>query len=208
MDEQSQDQAIEETQLESQDQAQTEETGEGNDQDLVEVNGEKLSIDELKKGYMRSADYTRKTQRLAQDKSKSLEDIKDSNPELYNAVVQLREAWVATKDDISETIKEQLEEIESKKSSEQSAKQFFENNPDLEKSQKAILELSKNTGMTPEEVAIHYWFADSDKLQKGKKEVKGKFAPKPKSYWELSRQEKDSFINQSANIPDNIFYRK
>ncbi len=208
MDEQSQDQAIEETQLESQDQAQTEETGEGNDQDLVEVNGEKLSIDELKKGYMRSADYTRKTQRLAQDKSKSLEDIKDSNPELYNAVVQLREAWVATKDDISETIKEQLEEIESKKSSEQSAKQFFENNPDLEKSQKAILELSKNTGMTPEEVAIHYWFTDSDKLQKGKKEVKGKFAPKPKSYWELSRQEKDSFINQSANIPDNIFYRK
>lgn len=169
MDEQSQDQTTEETQVESQDQAQTEETGEGNDQDLVEVNGEKLSIDELKKGYMRSADYTRKTQRLAQDKSKSLEDIKDSNPELYNAVVQLREAWVATKDDISETIKEQLEEIESKKSSEQSAKQFFENNPDLEKSQKAILELSKNTGMTPEEVAIHYWFADSDKLQKGKK---------------------------------------
>lgn len=208
MDEQSQDQTTEETQVESQDQAQTEETGEGNDQDLVEVNGEKLSIDELKKGYMRSADYTRKTQRLAQDKSKSLEDIKDSNPELYNAVVQLREAWVATKDDISETIKEQLEEIESKKSSEQSAKQFFENNPDLEKSQKAILELSKNTGMTPEEVAIHYWFTDSDKLQKGKKEVKGKFAPKPKSYWELSRQEKDSFINQSANIPDNIFYRK
>lgn len=130
---------------------------------------------------MRSADYTRKTQRLAQDKSKSLEDIKDSNPELYNAVVQLREAWVATKDDISETIKEQLEEIESKKSSEQSAKQFFENNPDLEKSQKAILEL-RNTGMTPAEVAIHYWFADSDKLQKRKKEVKGKFAPKPKSY--------------------------
>jgi hypothetical protein len=92
MDEQSQDQTTEETQVESQDQAQTEETGEGNDQDLVEVNGEKLSIDELKKGYMRSADYTRKTQRLAQDKSKSLEDIKDSNPELYNAVVQLREA--------------------------------------------------------------------------------------------------------------------
>lgn len=208
MDEQSQDQVLDQVDEQSQDQAQTEETGEGNDQDLVEVNGEKLSIDELKKGYMRSADYTRKTQRLAQDKSKSLEDIKDSNPELYNAVVQLREAWVATKDDISETIKEQLEEIESKKSSEQSAKQFFENNPDLEKSQKAILELSKNTGMTPEEVAIHYWFADSDKLQKGKKEVKGKFAPKPKSYWELSRQEKDSFINQSANIPDNPFYRK
>ena len=36
------------------------------------------------------------------------------------------------------------------------ADQFFEENPDLEKSKKAILDLSKNTGMTPEEAAIHY----------------------------------------------------
>lgn len=155
MAEQSQDQATEEVlDTQSQDQVPTEEAGEGND--LVEVNGEKLTLDELKKGYMRTADYTRKTQKLAQDKSKSLEDIKESNPELYNAVVQLREAGVATKDDISETVKAQLEEMETKKTAEQSAKQFFENNPDLEGSKKAILDLSKNTGMTPEEVAIHY----------------------------------------------------
>ena len=155
MTEQSQDQATEEVlETQSQDQAQSEEAGEGND--LVEVNGEKLTLEELKKGYMRTADYTRKTQKLAQDKSKSLEDIKESNPELYNAVVQLREAGVATKDDISEAVKAQYEEIETKKTAEQSAKQFFENNPDLESSKKAILDLSKNTGMTPEEVAIHY----------------------------------------------------
>lgn len=206
MTEQSQDQATEEVlDTQSQDQAQSEEAGEGND--LVEVNGEKLTLEELKKGYMRTADYTRKTQKLAQDKSKSLEDIKDSNPELYNAVVQLREAGVATKDDISETVKAQLEEMETKKTAEQSAKQFFENNPDLEGSKKAILDLSKNTGMTPEEVAIHYWFSDSTKIQ-SKKEVKGKFAPKPKSYSELSRAEKDAFLNSKAGIPDNPFYRK
>lgn len=206
MTEQSRDQATEEVlDTQSQDQAQSEEAGEGND--LVEVNGEKLTLEELKKGYMRTADYTRKTQKLAQDKSKSLEDIKDSNPELYNAVVQLREAGVATKDDISETVKAQLEEMETKKTAEQSAKQFFENNPDLEGSKKAILDLSKNTGMTPEEVAIHYWFSDSTKIQ-SKKEVKGKFAPKPKSYSELSRAEKDAFLNSKAGIPDNPFYRK
>lgn len=205
MTEQSQDQVIDLVEEQSQDQVPTEEAGEGND--LVEVNGEKLTLEELKKGYMRTADYTRKTQKLAQDKSKSLEDIKESNPELYNAVVQLREAGVATKDDISEAVKAQLEEMETKKTAEQSAKQFFENNPDLESSKKAILDLSKNTGMTPEEVAIHYWFADSTKIQ-SKKEVKGKFAPKPKTYSELSRVEKDAFLNSTAGVPNNPFYRK
>lgn len=93
MAEQSQDQAQDETVNEqSQDQAQTEESGEEGNTQVYEVNGEKLTLDELQKGYMRSADYTRKTQRLAQDKSKSLEDIKESNPELYNAVTTLREA--------------------------------------------------------------------------------------------------------------------
>lgn len=89
---QSQDQAETEEVIEqSQDQVESTGEGGGNDQ-LIEVNGEMIPVDELKKGYMRGADYTRKTQRLAQDKSKSLEEIKESNPELYQAVVTLREA--------------------------------------------------------------------------------------------------------------------
>lgn len=205
MAEQSQDQAIDQVEMQSQDQAQTEESGEGNNSGLVEVDGEMIEIDELKKGYMRQSDYTRKTQQLSQAKSKSLDELKDSNPDLYEQVVKpLQEAGIATKEDI----KQQFEELKSQEKTEKSVQSFFENNPDLEKSQKAILELSKNTGMTPEEVAIHYWFTDNDKLQKGKKEVKGKFAPKPKSYSELSRQEKDAYINQTANIPDNPFYRR
>ena len=99
MTEQSQDQA-QETQVEeqSQDQVQTEETGEGNKPSLVEVNGEMVDLDELKKGYMRQSDYTRKTQQLAQAKSKSLDEIKESNPDLYEQVVKpLQEAGIATK---------------------------------------------------------------------------------------------------------------
>jgi hypothetical protein len=202
MEEQSQDQPLIE---ESQDQAQPEESG-NDSETLIEVNGEELTLDELKKGYMRTADYTRKTQKLAQDKSKSLEDIQESNPELYQAVVQLREAGVATKDDIAIAVEETLERIEAKKSGEISDKQFFADNPDLESSKKAILDLSKSTGLTPEEVAIQYNFMDKDR--KRSRDVKGKFAPKEKSYSELSRQEKDAFLNSQSNLPDNVFYRK
>lgn len=187
----------------SQDQDQPEITG-GSDEQLIEVNGEELSMDELKKGYMRNADYTRKTQRLAQDKSKTLEDIEESNPELYQAVVQLREAWVATKDDIAATVEETLERIKAKEGADASAKNFFEDYPALVSSKKAILELSKNTGLTPEEVAITYNFMDKD--QKRTREVKGKFAPKEKSYTDLSRAEKDAFINSGTSTNKNSFW--
>lgn len=154
MAEQSQDQA-QETKVEeqSQDQAQTEESGEGNEPRMVEVDGEMVSEDELKKGYMRQKDYTHKTQKLAQAKTKSLDELKELDPELYDRVVKpLRDAGVATKEDISEQVQEAFARVESQKK----AESFFEENPDLEKSKKAILDLSKNNGMTPEEVAIHY----------------------------------------------------
>jgi len=207
MTEQSQDQA-QETQVEeqSQDQVQTEETGEGNNPSLVEVNGEMVDLDELKKGYMRQSDYTRKTQQLAQAKSKSLDEIKESNPDLYEQVVKpLQEAGIATKTEMLEALHEEMEKHESKKTAEQLAKQFFEENPDLEKSKKAILDLSKDKGMTPEEVAIHYWFMDSDKSQK-KRDVKGKFAPKERTYAQLSPSERREFLNSSVVKPNNAFY--
>jgi len=40
----------------------------------------------LKKGYMRQKDYTHKTQQLSQAKSKSLDELKESNPDLYEQV--------------------------------------------------------------------------------------------------------------------------
>lgn len=203
MAEQSQDQA-QETKVEeqSQDQAQTEESGEGNEPRMVEVDGEMVSEDELKKGYMRQKDYTHKTQKLAQAKTKSLDELKELDPELYDRVVKpLRDAGVATKEDISEQVQEAFARVESQKK----AESFFEENPDLEKSKKAILDLSKNNGMTPEEVAIHYWFMDSDKSQK-KRDVKGKFAPKERTYTELSPAERKAFLNSTVVKPNNAFY--
>lgn len=150
---------------------------------------------------MRQKDYTHKTQKLAQAKTKSLDELKDLDPELYDRVVKpLRDAGVATREDIDAQVQEAFARVESQKK----ADTFFDNNPELESSKKAILELSKSTGMTPEEVAIQYNFMDSDKTQK--RTVKGKFAPKERSYSDLSKDEKKAFINQSAGLKPTTFW--
>jgi hypothetical protein len=76
------------------------EPSDGDDADkpeLYEVDGEKLTLEELKRGYLRTKDYTQKTQELA-EKRKSIEGIlkilsvvKDGDPEVKEA---LKDYWV------------------------------------------------------------------------------------------------------------------
>ena len=47
-----------------------------NDDVEVEVNGEKLKVSELKQGYMRTADYTRKTQEVARQRKEAEEALR------------------------------------------------------------------------------------------------------------------------------------
>lgn len=59
----------------------------------IEINGEQVSIDELKNGYLRTADYTRKTQELAQQRKQlaHLAQIKEqleANPEVAKQIAQ------------------------------------------------------------------------------------------------------------------------
>lgn len=46
---------------------------------------------------------------------------------------------------------------------------------------------------------------DSDKSQK-KRDVKGKFAPKERTYAQLSPSERREFLNSSVVKPNNAFY--
>ena len=46
---------------------------------------------------------------------------------------------------------------------------------------------------------------DSDKSRKGR-DVKGKFAPKEKTYSQLSKPEREAFLNSTVNKPNNAFY--
>ena len=58
----------------------------------IEIDGEKLSVDEVKSGYLRQSDYTRKTAELAQERE-SLGQIKQQQVQLLTALEQqLREA--------------------------------------------------------------------------------------------------------------------
>lgn len=43
--------------------------------DFVEINGEQIKIDELKNGYLRQSDYTKKTQKLASEKKEAEEAL-------------------------------------------------------------------------------------------------------------------------------------
>lgn len=83
---------IEEEELEQPEEEVEEETEEDESQ-FVEINGDKIDINELKSGYLRQSDYTKKTQNLAREKEEIdealvfYENVKN-NP---NAIESLRQ---------------------------------------------------------------------------------------------------------------------
>jgi len=85
--EESQDQPdAEETSDESEISDDEEQPDEDSSEEFIEIDGEEVSLEELKKGYLRQSDYTRKTQEVA-DQRKQLEDFKN----LYNDTQQKKE---------------------------------------------------------------------------------------------------------------------
>jgi hypothetical protein len=98
--------------------------------ELYEVNGEQLSIEELRKGYMRQSDYTKKTQEIASKR-------KELTKEEQDAKNFLDEQGYMTKIDL-ETMKETIRE-------DQQLSTIMDNSPDLKKHEKAIKDLYKST---------------------------------------------------------------
>lgn len=87
--------------------------------DFVEVNGEKLTLEELKRGYMREADYRRKTQQLAEVRNARADSTEDDySPEERKALEALDKLGVAKKGDVERLVKTMIiqEKIASEKS--------------------------------------------------------------------------------------------
>ena len=94
------------------------------DDATVEVNGEEITLGELKKGYMRQSDYTKKTQELSkkekgdvQRKSEEIVDNPDEYPEAdvkaakYLLGILKKEGEIVTRDDLEK--ERQIDKIES-----------------------------------------------------------------------------------------------
>lgn len=72
---------------------EVEETEGIEEEEFIEIDGEKIDIDELRNGYLRQSDYTKKTQRLAEEK-RELEDALRFYEDVRNnpaAIESLRE---------------------------------------------------------------------------------------------------------------------
>lgn len=77
-------QSYEQPEMDSaQDQAQEVDNETGSEENFIEVNGEKLSIDELKAGYLRQSDYTKKTQELAELRKQSIQEAIQASQKQY-----------------------------------------------------------------------------------------------------------------------------
>lgn len=77
------------------------------EKNYIEINGEEIKIDELKNGYLRQGDYTKKTQQLASDKKDAEEAIA-----FYNQLKQSPETINVIKNNMD--IPENLDPTQSK----------------------------------------------------------------------------------------------
>lgn len=98
-----------ETQAQNQDEApnateqEQGESSQGTPQ-TIEIDGQEVSIDELKSGYLRQSDYTRKTQELARDREKAeiaerYYDAVQNNPELARELAEQHNLPYVSKED-------------------------------------------------------------------------------------------------------------
>lgn len=96
----------------------------GEEESTIEINGEKLTIEELKRGYMREADYRKKTQELARQKTIQPREEDNRTEEEKRALEVLDKLGVAKKGDVENLVRTLI--IQEKMASEKSrvAEQF------------------------------------------------------------------------------------
>lgn len=127
-----------------------------------DINGESVDVEELKRGYLRQSDYTKKTQELSNLKKES-----ELSPEDKAAVDFIKKNWFATKED--------LDNFANMQKQDSTLKDIIWNNPDLKPFEQAIKDLSKTHNIAPEDVIEKYGFKSKDKLLKAKSQwdIKG-----------------------------------
>lgn len=128
--------------------------------------GTEVTLDELKSGYMRQSDYTKKTQDLS-EKKKDLELSDDDK----NAIEVLKKAGFAMTDELAQFKKEQAEKEEYSS---------FAWAADLSETQlKMVADLKTiSPDKSYADIANEYWLIDEAKLNR----VKGSMGIKGKSF--------------------------
>lgn len=122
---------------------------------LIEVNGETVDLEELKKGYMRQSDYTKKTQALSQEKKENT-----LTDEERNAVEFLKANKFITVDDLESMKKEQEQHLK--------LNDILASNPNLKQFESAIKAIGKTSDMAWEDIIVKFGFSAQDKLSKAK----------------------------------------
>lgn len=130
----------------------------------IEVNGQMVDIDELKKGYLRQSDYTKKSQELAREREKLSQNPSDSNSDDELAEKFLQEKGYVKKSDIQAEIDAKL----AKERDSYYLEKLMENNPSLKQHEVAIRKIAEVDDSAIDDIIVKYNFLSSDKLNKAK----------------------------------------
>ena len=189
-------------------------------ENLIEVNGEKVPLEELKNGYLRQQDYTKKTTEVAQ-KRKELEEKErqlarqipqatsqdgELPDEVKEAVNVLKQAGVVTKEDLAM--------LQAQQEDEKHFQSILEANPELKKHEKALRAIGQTDSRAWEDIIVDYGFMQKDKIAQAKaRQAKGystpeDLEPKSKPVSEMSDEEYEEWKKENFKSGSSPFFRK
>jgi hypothetical protein len=133
-----------------------------NTPDVFEVNGQQVSLEELRSGYMRHSDYTKKTQELAEEKRRLAERPQDQETdlEMLKAVEILKSHGVVTRDELAEQMqaKDQQKQLED----------FISLNPSFANHKKTLEILRKTDNRDFADIAVDYNLIPREQIEEAK----------------------------------------
>lgn len=160
-------------------------------QQTVEVNGVQVDLEELKKGYLRQSDYTKKMQELAEQRKASESTQTEGSDDIDHSLETLAEALLPR-------FAKKFVSVE-----ERELEEFLQKNPELETKRKLLKDLGSTTNKSYWDLAEEYGLKDSDALEKAKtsqKKLVGKSGYEPekkKSLMDLTPQEYEQWKAQN-----------
>lgn len=131
---------------------------------MVEIDWQQVDIEELKKGYLRQSDYTKKTQEIADLRKQLSTASSDDDDPVKQADAFLQERGYLTK----EQLKAEQEEFAKKLNEEREFEKIMEQYPQLKAQEAAIKAIAKTDDSALEDIVVKYNFLSSDKLKKAK----------------------------------------
>jgi len=130
----------------------------------IEINWEMVDIDELKKGYLRQSDYTKKAQELAREKEKL-----NQKPEWELNEDELAEKFLQDKGYVKKSdIQAEIDARLAKERDTYYLDKLIENNPTLKQHEVAIKKIAEVDDSAIDDIIVKYNFLSSDKLNKAK----------------------------------------